>query len=204
MSTEELFKEYPIIPVVTIQKLSDAEGIFGALVRGGLPVAEICFRTDCAEDAIKLAVNKFPDILVGAGTVINAEQCVRAINAGAKFIVSPGISEEVGFLCLQRRTPYLPGVATATEIIKAISLGYTTLKFFPAENIGGVKALKALSAAFPQMRFIPTGGISEKNVCEYLAFEKVIACGGSWMVKGTPEEIEGTTRRAVLLVANKK
>ena len=203
MSTEEIFKGYKLIPVVTIQNISEAEGVFGALADGGLPVAEVCFRTECAEAAIRLAASKFPGMLIGAGTVINAEQCVRAVNAGAKFIVSPGISEEVGFLCMQRRIPYLPGVATATEIIKAISLGYTTLKFFPAENIGGLKALKALAAAFPQMRFIPTGGICEENVCEYLSFDKVIACGGSWMVKGTPKEIEEKTARAILLLSER-
>ena len=163
-------------------------------------MAEICFRTDCAEEAIRLAAKKFPQMMVGAGTIIGGEQCTRALSAGAKFIVSPGISEEAGFLCMQRRIPYLPGVATASEIIKGISLGYDTLKFFPAENCGGLKTVKALSAAFPQIRFVPTGGIGEKNIRDYLAFEKVFACGGSWMMKGTAQEIEEKARRAAAIV----
>ena len=181
---QEFFQGYKLIPVVTIPKLEDAEPMLSGLVEGGLPVAEICFRTDCAEDAIKLAVNKYPDMLVGAGTVISAEQCIRAIHAGAKFIVSPGLSEEVALVCLQKEIPYLPGVVTPTEIIKAIALGLTAVKFFPAESFGGLKTIKALSAAFPQLTFLPTGGINENNILDYLAFPKIIACGGSWIMKG--------------------
>ena len=190
-------EQFKIVPVVTIQKIEDAEGMLGALCRGGLPLAEICFRTDCAEEAIRLATKKFPQMLVGAGTVINGEQCTRALAAGAKFIVSPGISEEAGFLCMQRRALYLPGVVTPSEIIKAISLGLTNLKFFPAESFGGLKTIKALSAAFPQLRFMPTGGISLENIKEYLSFPKIFACGGSWMMKGSIQEIEEKTTRAV-------
>ena len=138
-----------LVPVVTIQRIEDADEMLGALVAGGLPVAEICFRTDCAEEAIKLAVKKYPDMLVGAGTVINKEQCERAIKAGAKFIVSPGLSEEVAEVCKEKDVPYLPGIVTPTEIMKALSLGLTNLKFFPAGNFGGLNTIKALSAAFP-------------------------------------------------------
>ena len=194
-------EQFKIVPVVTIQKIEDAEGMLGALCRGGLPLAEICFRTDCAEEAIRLAAKKFPQMLVGAGTVINGEQCTRALAAGAKFIVSPGISEEAGFLCMQRRALYLPGVVTPSEIIKAISLGLTNLKFFPAESFGGLKTIKALSAAFPQLRFMPTGGISLENIKEYLSFPKIFACGGSWMMKGSIQEIEEKTTRAVQFLA---
>ena len=194
-------EQFKIVPVVTIQKIEDAEGMLGALCRGGLPLAEICFRTDCAEEAIRLATKKFPQMLVGAGTVINGEQCTRALAAGAKFIVSPGISEEAGFLCMQRRALYLPGVVTPSEIIKAISLGLTNLKFFPAESFGGLKTIKALSAAFPQLRFMPTGGISLENIKEYLSFPKIFACGGSWMMKGSIQEIEEKTTRAVQFLA---
>lgn len=201
MKTEDVFSNYKIIPVVTLNDMKEAEDILGALCRGGLPVAEICFRTECAEEAIRFAVQNYPQMLVGAGTVINGEQCTRAISAGAKFIVSPGISEEAGFLCLQRRIPYLPGVVSPTEIIKAISLGYNTLKFFPAENYGGLKTIKALSAAFPQVRFVPTGGVCERNIKDYLAFDKVLACGGSWMVKGDTKDIEEKTAQAVRILA---
>ncbi len=190
-------EQFKIVPVVTIQRIEDAEGMLGALCRGGLPVAEICFRTDCAEEAIRLAAKKFPQMLIGAGTVIGGEQCTRALAAGAKFIVSPGLSEEAGFLCMQRRALYLPGAVTPSEIIKAISLGLTCLKFFPAESFGGLKTIKSLSAAFPQVRFMPTGGVSLENVNEYLSFPKIFACGGSWMMKGNAKEIEEKTTRAV-------
>lgn len=186
-----------LVPVVTIQKIEDAEEVLGGLVKGGLPVAEICFRTDCAEEAIKLAVKKYPEMLVGAGTVINGEQCGRAIEAGAKFIVSPGLSEEVAEVCKEKDVPYLPGIVTPTEIMKALSLGLSRLKFFPAGNFGGLNTIKALSAAFPQVRFMPTGGVSLENMNEYLSFPKIFACGGSWMMKGTAEEIEEKTRAAV-------
>lgn len=186
-----------LVPVVTIQRIEDADEMLGALVAGGLPVAEICFRTDCAEEAIKLAVKKYPDMLVGAGTVINKEQCERAIKAGAKFIVSPGLSEEVAEVCKEKDVPYLPGIVTPTEIMKALSLRLTNLKFFPAGNFGGLKTIKALSAAFPQVRFMPTGGVSLENMNEYLSFPKIFACGGSWMMKGTGKEIEKKTRAAV-------
>ena len=193
---------YKIIPVVTIERIEEAEGMLGALCRGGLPVAEICFRTDCAEEAIRLAAKKFPQMLIGAGTVIGGEQCTRALAAGAKFIVSPGISEEAGFLCMQRRALYLPGVVTPSEIIKAISLGLTYLKFFPAENFGGLKTIKALSAAFPQVKFMPTGGVNLENVKDYLAFPKIFACGGSWMMKGTIREMEEKIEQSVKFIRN--
>ena len=193
-------EQFKIVPVVTIQKMKDAEGILGALCRGGLPVAEICFRTDCAEEAIRLAAETFPRMLVGAGTVINGEQCRRALAAGAKFIVSPGLSTEVAKVCQEENVPYLPGIVTPTEIMQALSLGLTQLKFFPAGNFGGLKTIKALSAAFPQARFMPTGGVSLENVNEYLSFSKIFACGGSWMVKGNAEEIEKSTRAAVAAV----
>ncbi len=190
-------EQYKIVPVVTIQKIEDAAGMLEGLVKGGLPLAEICFRTECAEEAIKLAVKKYPDMLVGAGTVINGEQCERAIKAGAKFIVSPGLSKEVAKVCREKDVPYLPGVVTPTEIMKALSLNLTHLKFFPAGNFGGLKTIQALSAAFPQVRFMPTGGVSLENMNEYLSFPKIFACGGSWMMKGNAGEIEQNTRAAV-------
>ena len=187
-----------LVPVVTVRKIADAKDMLEGLLEGGLPVAEICFRTECAEEAIKLAVKEYPDMLVGAGTVINGEQCERAVKAGAKFIVSPGLSEEVAKVCREKNVPYLPGVVTPTEIMEALSLGLTRLKFFPAGSFGGLNTIKALSAAFPQVKFMPTGGVNLANMNEYLAFSKIFACGGSWMMQGSREEIAENARAAVL------
>ena len=179
MTVSERIEELKLVPVVVINREEDAEGVLGALVKGGLPVAEITFRTACAPYAIKLACEKFPEMLAGAGTVINAEQCEKAIECGAKFIVSPGLSEEVAAVCRKHDVPYYPGIVTPTEIMKAISLGLTVIKFFPSNVFGGIKAMKALSAPFPQVRFIPTGGIGKENIEEYLAWDKIYAVGGS-------------------------
>ncbi len=197
----EKIKQLKIVPVVVIKELCEAEPTLRALCEGGLPVAEITFRTACAADAIKLGVEKFPEMLIGAGTVINAEQCNKAIDAGAKFIVGPGFSAEVADVCKAREVLYLPGCVTPTEIITAISYGLEIVKFFPCSNYGGLATIKALSAPFPQIKFLPTGGISEDNVLEYLAFDKIVACGGSWMMKGTPDEIKAKTAAAVRKVS---
>ncbi|MBE6557119.1 MAG: bifunctional 4-hydroxy-2-oxoglutarate aldolase/2-dehydro-3-deoxy-phosphogluconate aldolase [Ruminococcaceae bacterium] len=193
-----------VVPVVVIKDLSEAEPTLRALCEGGLPIAEITFRTACAADAIRLAVEKFPDMLVGAGTVINRAQAEKAIACGAKFIVGPGFSAEVAETCQKADVPYLPGCVTPTEIITAISYGIEIVKFFPCSNYGGLGTLKALSAAFPSVRFLPTGGISADNLLEYLAFDKIVACGGSWMMKGTPDEIREKTAAAVALAASAK
>lgn len=184
----ERIKELRLVPVVTIHSIEETEEMFSALIRGGLPVAEICFRTDFAEEAICIATEKFPEMLVGAGTVINAEQCERAIKAGAKFVVSPGLSEETANVCKARDVSYIPGVVTPTEIIKALSLGLTHLKFFPAGNFGALKTIRALSAAFPKVKFMPTGGVNLEILNEYLTFPPIFACGGSWMMEGNIEE----------------
>ena len=172
-----------LIPVVVIKNLDDTEKILTALKKDGINCAEITFRTACAKDAIALAVEKFPDMNVGAGTVINGQQCVEALNAGAKFIVSPGLSVEVAEICKANDVPYYPGCVTPTEIMQALDLGITTVKFFPANVYGGLKALKALSAPFPQVKFIPTGGVNRENLDEFLAFDKVAAVGGSFFVE---------------------
>lgn len=172
-----------LIPVVVIKNLDDTEKILTALKKDGINCAEITFRTACAKDAIALAVEKFPDMNVGAGTVINGRQCVEALNAGAKFIVSPGLSVEVADICKANDVPYYPGCVTPTEIMQALDLGITTVKFFPANVYGGLKALKALSAPFPQVKFIPTGGVNRENLDEFLAFDKVAAVGGSFFVE---------------------
>ena len=172
-----------LIPVVVIKNLDATEKILAALKKDGINCAEITFRTACAKEAIALAVEKFPDMNVGAGTVINGRQCVEALNAGAKFIVSPGLSVEVAEICKANDVPYYPGCVTPTEIMQALDLGITTVKFFPANVYGGLKALKALSAPFPQVKFIPTGGVNRENLDEFLAFDKVAAVGGSFFVE---------------------
>lgn len=171
------------IPVVVIKELSEVDTILPALKANGINCAEITFRTACAKDAIKLACEKYPDMNIGAGTVINKEQCIDAIAAGATFIVSPGLSKNVAAVCKEKNIPYYPGCVTPTEIMAALDLGITTVKFFPANVYGGLNALKALSAPFPQVKFIPTGGVDRGNIDEFLAFDKVSAIGGSFFVK---------------------
>jgi 2-dehydro-3-deoxyphosphogluconate aldolase/(4S)-4-hydroxy-2-oxoglutarate aldolase len=176
--------DYKVVPVVVIKELQDTIPTLQALCDGNLPVAEITFRTACAEEAIKLGVEKFPDMYIGAGTVINKEQAIKAINAGAKFIVSPGLSEEVALYCKEKGVTYYPGCVTPTEIMKAISLGINVVKFFPANVYGGLKAIKALAGPFPQVKFLPTGGVDLSNLKEFLEFDKIYAVGGSFMMKG--------------------
>lgn len=171
------------IPVAEIKNLNETERLLSALKKSGMRCAEITLRTPCAEEAIRLAAKNFPEMEIGAGTVIEARQCESAIAAGAKFIVSPGLSEEVAAVCKKENIPYYPGCVTPTEIMRALRLGLTTLKFFPAQLYGGLRGLKALAAPFPQVRFIPTGGINGENAEEYLAFEKVAAVGGSFFVE---------------------
>lgn len=171
------------IPVVVIKELEEVDKILPALKEHGINCAEITFRTACAKDAIKLACERYPDMNIGAGTVINAEQCLDAINSGAKFIVSPGLSVGAANVCRENNIPYYPGCVTPTEIMQALELGITTVKFFPANVYGGLSALKALSAPFPQIKFIPTGGVDRGNIEEFLAFDKVVAIGGSFFVK---------------------
>lgn len=173
-----------VIPVVVINDENDTIKTLSALREGGINCAEITFRTACAEQAIKIGVKEFADMNIGAGTVINGAQAERAANAGAKFIVSPGFSDEVADFCIAKNLPYYPGCVTPTEIMRALSYGLTVVKFFPAGVYGGLKAMKALSAPFPQIRFIPTGGVDLSNLKEYLDFDKVYAVGGSFMMKG--------------------
>ena len=193
-------KKIKLVPVVVLNKVEDTNPTMQALVNGGVPVAEITFRTASAADCIRLATEKFPDAIIGAGTVINAEQCYRAIESGAKFIVSPGLSSSVAAVCKEKNVPYLPGIVTPTEIIAAIDLGLTELKFFPAGVFGGLKAIKNMAAAFPAVKFMPTGGVDNSNLAEFVAYEKIIAVGGSWLCKGTPEQIEATCKEAVAIV----
>ncbi len=178
------------VPVVVIKEIGETEKILTALRNNGINCAEITFRTACAKEAISLAVKLFPDMSVGAGTVINAEQCNAALEAGAQFIVSPGLSVAVAEICREKNIPYYPGCVTPTEIMQALELGITTVKFFPANVYGGLTALKALAAPFPQIKFIPTGGVDRGNIDEFLAFDKVEAIGGSFFVKEALEKME--------------
>ena len=179
------------IPVVVIKELAETDKILTALKNNGIQCAEITFRTACAAEAIAYAAENYPDMEIGAGTVINAEQCEAALAAGATFIVSPGLSPAVAKICNERGVPYYPGCVTPTEIMAALELGITTVKFFPANIYGGLKALKALSAPFPQVKFIPTGGVDRSNIDEFLAFDKVAAIGGSFFVKEALDKMEG-------------
>jgi len=173
-----------IVPVVVLNNASDAEPLADALIKGGLPCAEVTFRTAAAEESIKIMATKFPEMFVGAGTVLTTEQVDRAIGAGAKFIVSPGFNPKVVEYCIKNNYPICPGIMTPTELEMALGFGLDVVKFFPAENAGGLKMIKAMSAPYTMMKFMPTGGINATNVREYLACDKILACGGSWMVKG--------------------
>ena len=197
MNTNEFISQYKVVPVVVFNSLDEVRPKLSAMVKGGLPIAEITYRTACAGDAIKIAVEEFPEMLVGAGTVINKEQAEQAIAYGARFIVSPGFSEEVAAYCNEKEIPYLGGCVTPTEVMTAISYGCKIIKFFPCSNYGGLPTMKALAAAFPQVKFLPTGGISDVNLAEYLSLEKIFAVGGSWMMKGSEEEIAQSCKKAV-------
>lgn len=196
--------EHKLVPVVAIHEAAHADPLAEALIAAGLPVAEITFRTDAAEASIA-AMARRGDVLVGAGTVLTVEQAKRAVDAGAGFIVAPGTGPAVVEWCVANQTPIFPGVATPTDITLALSFGLEVLKFFPAEAYGGASTLKALSAPFKQVRFIPTGGINTENLSQYLALPSVVACGGSWMVKadwmkdGRWDEITRVTDQAVSL-----
>ena len=207
MDMQELIRKTGIVPVVVLDDAKDAEPLAEALIRGGLPCAEVTFRTAAAEESIRRMTAKFPEMLVGAGTVLTTEQVDRAIAAGAKFIVAPGLNPVTVKYCLEKGIPVFPGVLTPSEIEQALSLGLQVVKFFPAEPSGGLKMIQAIAAAYVGLKFMPTGGINAKNVGEYLADEKhILACGGSWMVKkdliaaGEFGKIEEMAREAAALV----
>lgn len=178
------FYETGIIPVVVLNDANDAKPLGKALLDGGLPVAEVTFRTDAAEESIRILSQEYPDLLVGAGTVLRIEQVDKAAAAGARFIVSPGLNPEVTGYCIRKGIPVIPGVATPSEIEKALGFGLEVVKFFPAEPSGGLPMIQAVGAAYTRLKFMPTGGINAKNVADYLKCDKILACGGSWMVKG--------------------
>lgn len=200
--------ELKIVPVVKLDRASDAANLANALIAGGLPVAEVTFRTDAAEESIRI-MSQIPGMLVGAGTITSIEQAERAIAAGAKFFVTPGFSRKITEFALSKNMPIFPGVCTPSEIMSIIEYGLPVAKFFPAEQYGGVATIKALLGPFPNMKFMPTGGVSAKNIMDYLAVKQIIACGGSWMVKDTLinegkfDEITQMTKEAVAIVNGK-
>ncbi len=179
----DYFYKIGVIPVLEIDSALHAKPLAEALLAGGLPIAEITLRTEAALEAIRTIARDVPDVIVGAGTVITWEQAEAARDAGAQFLVSPGMVEQVVIWAQENQIPVLPGAVTPTEMIRAIHLGLKFLKFFPSEAVGGLKALKALSDPFPGLRFIPTGGVKFENLADYLQMEKIHAVGGSWMAK---------------------
>ena len=199
-------ESFGVVPVVVLNDAKDAAPLAKALCEGGLPCAEVTFRTEAAEESIRIMATEFPEMVIGAGTVLTIDQVDRAVGAGAKFIVSPGFDPEIVDYCISKNIPVLPGCITPSEVTQAVKRGLEVVKFFPAEQFGGVATLKALAAPFTSVRFMPTGGISAKNLADYLGFKKIIACGGSWMVKGDMVEagefdkIKEMTAEAVALV----
>ena len=195
-----------IVPVVVLENAEDALPLAERLVKGGLPCAEVTFRTAAAEESIRRMAREFPEMIIGAGTVLTTEQADRAIDAGATFIVSPGFNPKVTEYVLKKGVPMTPGVCTPTEIEAAMSLGLDVLKFFPAEPSGGLGMIKAVCAAYVKLQIMPTGGINANNVRDYLKYDRIVACGGSWMVNGKLisegkfDEIETLVREAANIV----
>ena len=202
----EKIGELGIIPVVKIEKAEDALPLGRALIDGDLPIAEITFRTSAAEESIKSLTRELPKLLVGAGTVLTVEQTKKAVSAGAKFIVSPGFNPKVVDYCIKNSIPITPGINNPTQIEMALERGIGVVKYFPAEASGGLPLLKSMSAPYTGIKFIPTGGINQNNLCSYLSDNKVLACGGSWMVKanlissGNFNEITRLTKEAVSIM----
>lgn len=178
------FYHYGIVPVIALNNVEDALPLAKALVEGGLPVAEVTFRTDAAKEAIKIMADAYPEMLVGAGTVLTTQQVDDAIEAGSKFIVSPGLNPKIVKYCQEKGIPIVPGTSSPSDLEIALELGLDTVKFFPAEANGGLNAIKAMAAPYGKLRFMPTGGVNENNLADYLAYDKIVACGGTWMVKG--------------------
>lgn len=206
MSIADKIQKTGIVPVVVLEDSKNAVPLAKALCDGGLACAEVTFRTEAAADSIRQMTGSFPDMVIGAGTVLSVEQVRKATEAGARFIVSPGFDEDVVDYCIEREIPVFPGCVTPSEVAKAVKRGLTIVKFFPAEQFGGIAAIKALAAPYTTVKFMPTGGINIKNIKEYLSCDKVICCGGSWMVKsdlikaGDFEEIYKMTSEASKLV----
>lgn len=180
----EEFQKLGVVPVVVLEDEKDALPLAEALVRGGLPCAEVTFRTEAAAESIRLMSEKYPEMLVGAGTVLTTEQVDLAVEAGARFIVSPGFDPEIVDYCLEKNISVFPGCVTPSEVAQAVKRGLKVVKFFPAEQAGGIAMIKAMAAPYHNIHFMPTGGINPGNLKDYLSCDKILCCGGSWMVKG--------------------
>ena len=208
MSTtmNEKIASYGVVPVVVLEDAKDAKPLAAALVEGGLACAEVTFRTAAAEESIRIMAEAYPEMLVGAGTVLTIDQVDRAVKAGAKFIVSPGFDPEIVDYCLANNIPVYPGTVTPSEVAQAVKRGLEVVKFFPAEQYGGLNTIKALAAPYATVKFMPTGGVSPKNLADYLGNGKIVACGGTWMVKGDMikagdfEKIKALTKEAAEMV----
>lgn len=198
MTIDEIMRTSPVIPVLVIEDAATARPLAEALVAGGLRVLEVTLRTPAALDAIR-AMKEVPGAIVGAGTVVTNDQFDQVVDAGAEFIVAPGLSTRLSERVIASGVPYLPGIATAGDIMRGLDLGLTHFKFFPAETSGGLPALKALAAPFGRCRFCPTGGIGEANAAAWLAFPPVLCVGSSWVASGTPAEVEAKARAASAL-----
>ena len=179
----EQFQQMGVVPVVVLEDAKDALPLAKALVEGGLPCAEVTFRTEAAAESIRQMTETYPEMLVGAGTVLTTEQVDEAVTAGAKFIVSPGFDPEIVDYCIEKKVPVLPGCATPSEVAQAVKRGLQVVKFFPAEQAGGIAMIKAMADPYHTLKFMPTGGINQDNLKDYLSFDKILCCGGSWMVK---------------------
>ncbi len=205
--TADKIHEYGVVPVVVINDAKDAGMLADVLCEEGLPCAEVTFRTAAAKDAIRMMADEHPEMLVGAGTVLTVEQVEQAIAAGAKFIVSPGFDPEIVDYCISKNIAVFPGCVTPSEAAQAVKRGMKVVKFFPAQQFGGVSTVKALAAPYTMLKFMPTGGVNMENLESYLSCDKVLACGGSWMVKselienGQFDKIRQMTRQTVEMVA---
>ena len=205
-ATLEKLSQFGIVPVVVLDDAKDAAPLAKALCDGGLACAEVTFRTAAAEESIRIMATEYPEMVVGAGTVLTTEQVDRAVAAGASLIVSPGFDPEIVDYCISKNIEVVPGIVTPSELAQAVKRGLTRVKFFPAEAAGGIKMIKAMCAAYTTVRIMPTGGINAKNISEYLECDKIFCCGGSWMVKGDMikagefDKIKDMTAEAVSLV----
>lgn len=203
----ETIQKMGVVPVVVLHDAKDAAPLARALCEGGLPCAEVTFRTDAAQESIAIMTREYPEMFVGAGTVLTIDQVDRAVSAGAKFIVSPGFDPEIVDYCLDKSIPVFPGCITPSEVAQAVKRGLKVVKFFPAESFGGIATIKAIAAPYVGLKFMPTGGVNAKNLESYLSCDEIIACGGSWMVKGDLikagkfDEIRMLTQEAVDLVS---
>lgn len=202
----DVFESFGVIPVVVLNNVEDALPLAKALIDGGLPCAEVTFRTAAAEESIRRIHEAYPEMVLAAGTVLTTEQVDRAVAAGAAVIVSPGFDPEIVDYCISKNIPVMPGVVTPSEMAQAVKRGLTRVKFFPATAAGGLKMITAMCAAYTNVRIMPTGGINAKNLAEFLECDKIFCCGGSWMVKGDLvkagqfDKITEMTAEAVALV----